>query len=65
VIGWLLDTNVVAELAATDQSGHLYRRPLDHMPETMDGQLPLPMPTACPVTLEALLEVGLAIHSAL
>jgi len=30
------------------------------MPETMDGQLPLPVPTACPVTLEALLEVGLA-----
>ncbi len=46
--------------AATDRGGHLYRRPLDPMPETMDGQLPLPVPTACPVTLEALLEVGLA-----
>jgi len=51
--------------AATDRGGHLYRRPLDHMPETMDGQLPLPVPTVCPVMLEALLGVGLATHSAL
>ncbi len=34
------------------------------MPATMDGQLPLPVPTVCPVTLEALLGVELATHSA-
>jgi Domain of unknown function DUF29 len=33
----------------------LYRRALRIMPETIDGQAPLEVPEACPVTLEALL----------
>jgi len=34
----------------------LYRDALDAMPETIDGQPPLPVPTECPVTLDTLLE---------
>jgi hypothetical protein len=30
----------------------LYRRALRRMPETTDGQPPLPVPEACPVTLD-------------
>jgi hypothetical protein len=33
----------------------LYADALAAMPETMDGQLPLPVPDVCPVTLEELL----------
>jgi hypothetical protein len=33
----------------------LYRRALRAMPETIDGQLPLPVPDVCPVTLDELL----------
>jgi hypothetical protein len=33
----------------------LYRQALRTMPETMDGQPPLPVPDACPVTLAELL----------
>ena len=33
----------------------LYRRALSELPETMDGQAPLPVPEACPVTLDELL----------
>lgn len=33
----------------------LYRRALRAMPETIDGQAPLPVPETCPVTLDELL----------
>ena len=33
----------------------LYRRALRSMPQTIDGQPPLPVPAECPVTLDALL----------
>lgn len=33
----------------------LYRDALRRLPEAMDGQLPMPPPTECPVTLEQLL----------
>jgi len=33
----------------------LYRRALHRMPETIDGQPPLPVPEACPVTLAEML----------
>jgi hypothetical protein len=33
----------------------LYREAVRRMPETVDGQPPLPVPQACPVTLEELL----------
>ncbi len=33
----------------------LYRKALRRLPETMDGQPPLPVPDACPVTLDELL----------
>ena len=33
----------------------LYRRALRGMPDTIDGQPPLPVPEACPVTLDELL----------
>lgn len=33
----------------------IYRRALNGMPETIDGQPPLPVPDACPVTLDELL----------
>jgi hypothetical protein len=33
----------------------VYRRALQAMPETMDGQPPLPVPESCPVTLDELL----------
>ena len=33
----------------------IYRRALRRLPETMDGQPPLPVPTVCPVTLDELL----------
>ena len=33
----------------------LYRRALRRLPETIDGQPPLPVPPACPVTLDELL----------
>ena len=35
----------------------LYRRALNAMPETMDGQPPLPVPATCPLTLEEWLNV--------
>lgn len=35
----------------------LYARALRRVPETMDGQGPLPLPEACPVTLDELLAV--------
>ena len=33
----------------------LYRRALARLPDTIDGQPPLPVPTACPLTLDDLL----------
>ena len=33
----------------------LYREAIDRLPETIDGQPPLPVPEACPVTLDELL----------
>ena len=33
----------------------LYRRALRRMPDTIDGQPPLPLPQTCPVTLDELL----------
>ena len=36
----------------------LYRRALRRMPETIDGQPPLPVPEACEVTLDELLAEG-------
>jgi hypothetical protein len=33
----------------------IYRRALDALPETMDGQPPMPLPQECPVTLDELL----------
>jgi len=35
----------------------IYRRALRSLPETIDGQPPLPVPEACPVTLDELLSV--------
>lgn len=35
--------------------GRLYRQAVRALPDTMDGQAPLPVPDACPVTLEELL----------
>ena len=34
----------------------LYQQALRAMPETIDGQAPLPVPDTCPVTLDELLE---------
>jgi hypothetical protein len=34
---------------------HIYRQARRAIPETMDGQAPLPVPDACPVTLDELL----------
>jgi hypothetical protein len=36
-------------------TARLYRRALRAMPETIDGQPPLPVPDVCPVTLDELL----------
>ncbi len=36
----------------------LYRRALSGLPETIDGQPPLPLPDVCPVTLDELLGAG-------
>ena len=36
----------------------LYRQALRRMPKTIDGQPPLPVPDACPVTLDELLTLG-------
>lgn len=33
----------------------LYKRALQRMPDTIDGQPPLPVPDTCPATLEELL----------
>ncbi len=33
----------------------IYRRALRGLPDTIDGQPPLPVPEMCPVTLEELL----------
>jgi hypothetical protein len=33
----------------------LYRRALRALPETLDGQAPLPVPEVCPATIEELL----------
>ncbi len=33
----------------------LYRRAVDRLPDSIDGQPPLPVPTECPVTLDELL----------
>ena len=35
----------------------LYRRALSRMPDSFDGQPPLPVPDACPVTLDELLRL--------
>ena len=34
---------------------HIYRQALRGLPDTIDGQPPLPVPDACPVTLDELL----------
>ena len=39
----------------------LYRRALRAMPDTIDGQVPLPVPEVCPVTLDELLSAKSAI----
>ncbi|MGI4955860.1 MAG: DUF29 domain-containing protein [Janthinobacterium lividum] len=36
-------------------AGALYQRALDRLPDTMDGQPPLPVPQDCPVTLDQML----------
>ena len=36
----------------------LYRRALARLPESVDGQMPLPVPDVCPVTLDELLSDG-------
>ena len=36
----------------------VYRRALRALPETIDGEAPLPMPDVCPVTLDELLSDG-------
>ncbi len=36
----------------------LYRRAIARLPDTIDGQPPLPVPPICPVTLEELLSDG-------
>ena len=36
----------------------LYAKALRAMPDTIDGQPPLPVPEICPVTLDALLAEG-------
>ena len=36
----------------------LYRRALNRLPGEVDGQPPLPVPIACPVTLDELLNGG-------
>jgi hypothetical protein len=36
----------------------LYADALQALPATMDGQAPLPVPEACPVTLDALLSAA-------
>ena len=36
----------------------LYRRALRGLPQTVDGLAPLPVPPACPVTLDELLSAG-------
>lgn len=35
--------------------GALYQRALDRLPETVDGQPPLPVPQECPATLDEML----------
>jgi Domain of unknown function DUF29 len=41
----------VASMATKIDMAKLYRQALRALPETMDDQLPLPVPEACPVTL--------------
>jgi Domain of unknown function DUF29 len=36
--------------------GTLYKRALDRLPESVDGQPPLPVPQDCPATLDEMLE---------
>jgi hypothetical protein len=36
----------------------LYKRALDRLPDSVDGQPPLPLPATCPVTLDELLGDG-------
>jgi WGR domain len=38
--------------------GRLYRRAMRRLPETIDGQPPLPVPPVCPVTLDELRGAG-------
>ena len=38
------------------RSAELYRRALRSLPDTIDEQPPLPVPSTCPVTLDELLE---------
>ncbi len=49
--------NYTTSMARRDELSvdRLYRRVLRGMPETIDGQPPLPVPEACPVTLDELL----------
>ena len=35
----------------------LYTDALDRLPESIDGQAPLPVPTECPLTLDEMLKV--------
>ena len=62
--GWRADAiDFRGQAAACFESGMrqkinlalLYRRALRAMPETIDGQPPLPVPQTCPVTLDELL----------
>ena len=61
---WRAEARVFRGNAAADFSpsmrqridlGALYRRALQGLPEAVDGQPPLPVPDACPVTLDELL----------
>jgi hypothetical protein len=45
----------VASMADKVDMEKLYRQALRRMPETIDDQQPLPVPAACPVTLEEML----------
>ncbi len=44
-----------ASMAGRIDMAKLYRQALRRMPDTVDGEPPIPMPRACPVTLEQLL----------
>jgi hypothetical protein len=48
----------LASMAAKIDMAKLYQRALRGMPDTLDGQPPLPVPETCPTTLDELLNDG-------